>query len=418
MRTTTRLVSVWRRMTRIARKPTSEADGDAAERDGDEFERRVAEREGAAGGDPEGDRVEDEGGAVVDHRLAFDQQPHPLGAADAAEDRDRGDGVGGGEDGAEHGRLGPAQARHGRVGDDRDDGGGEEDEGDREQGQRPHHRAQLARRGAPAGGEDQRRQEDEEDRVGVELDGRQAGDEGDREAADDEHDRRRHLAELGKPDQQRRRQHQDQDRLDVVHVGITSCRVDDTLTPQLDADDHIRGELGRPLELVMFGDFQCPFCLGAQSVLRRVHERLGDRLVFAFRHLPIPERHPLAPEAAEASEAAAAQGSFWEYHDALFAAQPKLSRETMLAVGRDLGLDAERMASGDRLRRPPPADRARHRLGRGERRHRHPELLRQRQAPLRRLRRLLAGRGAGGRRRNWLSARRLLRPNRSNEGRR
>ncbi len=95
----------------------------------------------------------------------------------------------------------------------------------------------------------------------------------------------------------------------------------------------------------MFGDFQCPFCLGAQSVLRRVHERVGDRLVFAFRHLPIPERHPLAPLAAEASEAAAAEGKFWEYHDALFAAQPKLSRETMLAVGRDLGLDAERMAS-------------------------------------------------------------------------
>jgi Na+:H+ antiporter, NhaA family len=95
----------------------------------------------------------------------------------------------------------------------------------------------------------------------------------------------------------------------------------------------------------MFGDFQCPFCLGAQAVLRRVHERLGDRLVFAFRHLPIPERHPLAPLAAEASEAAAAQGSFWEYHDALFEAQPKLSRETMLGVARDLGLDAERIAA-------------------------------------------------------------------------
>jgi protein-disulfide isomerase len=117
------------------------------------------------------------------------------------------------------------------------------------------------------------------------------------------------------------------------------------LTPPLDETDHIRGELGRPLELVMFGDFQCPFCLGAQSVLRRVRDRLGDRLVFAFRHLPIPERHPLAPQAAEASEAAAAQGRFWEYHDALFAAQPKLSRETMLAVGTDLGLDAERLAA-------------------------------------------------------------------------
>jgi protein-disulfide isomerase len=121
--------------------------------------------------------------------------------------------------------------------------------------------------------------------------------------------------------------------------------VDATLTPPLDEADHLRGELGRPLELVMFGDFQCPFCLGAQSVLRRVRERLDERLVFAFRHLPIPERHPLAPLAAEARAAPAAQGRFWEYHDALFRAQPKLSRETMLAVGRELGLDADRIAA-------------------------------------------------------------------------
>ena len=121
--------------------------------------------------------------------------------------------------------------------------------------------------------------------------------------------------------------------------------MDERLSPPLEDVDHVRGEPGAPLELVMFGDFQCPFCLGAQSILRRVRERLGERLLFGFRHLPIPERHPLAPLAAEASEAAAAQGRFWEYHDALYAAQPKLSREVMLEVGRDLGLDAERMAS-------------------------------------------------------------------------
>jgi NhaA family Na+:H+ antiporter len=119
--------------------------------------------------------------------------------------------------------------------------------------------------------------------------------------------------------------------------------VDELLSPSLEDIDHVRGERGAPLELVMFGDFQCPFCLGAQSVLRRVRERLGDRLLFGFRHLPIPERHPLAPLAAEASEAAAAQGRFWEYHDALYANQPKLSPEMIFDVGRDLGLDAERM---------------------------------------------------------------------------
>jgi len=119
--------------------------------------------------------------------------------------------------------------------------------------------------------------------------------------------------------------------------------VDERLSPPLEDLDHVRGERGAPLELVMFGDFQCPFCLGAQSVLRRVRERLGERLLFGFRHLPIPERHPLAPLAAEASEAAAAQGRFWEYHDALFAIQPKLSRGTMLEAAGELGLDVGRM---------------------------------------------------------------------------
>ena len=121
--------------------------------------------------------------------------------------------------------------------------------------------------------------------------------------------------------------------------------MDDLLTPPLEDLDHVRGGREAPLQLVMFGDFQCPFCLGAQSVLRRVRERLGDRLLFGFRHLPIPERHPLAPLPAEASEAAAAQGGFWEFHDALYANQPKLSRETILEVARDLGLDVERLTA-------------------------------------------------------------------------
>lgn len=119
--------------------------------------------------------------------------------------------------------------------------------------------------------------------------------------------------------------------------------MDERLSPPLEDIDHVRGERGAPLELVMFGDFQCPFCLGAQSVIRRVRDRLGDRLLFSFRHLPIPERHPLAPMAAQASEAASAQGKFWEYHDDLFAAQPKLSLKTAIAVGKDLGLDTDRL---------------------------------------------------------------------------
>lgn len=119
--------------------------------------------------------------------------------------------------------------------------------------------------------------------------------------------------------------------------------MDDLLSPPLEDVDHVRGERGAPLQLVMFGDFQCPYCLGAQSILRRVRERLEGRLAFGFRHLPIPERHPLAPLAAEASEAAAAQDRFWEFYDALYASQPRLSRETILELAGEHGLDVERM---------------------------------------------------------------------------
>jgi protein-disulfide isomerase len=121
--------------------------------------------------------------------------------------------------------------------------------------------------------------------------------------------------------------------------------MDELLSPPVEDLDHLRGDREAPLQLVMFGDFQCPFCLGAQSVLRRVRERLDDRLLFAFRHLPIPERHPLAPLAAEASEAAAAQGRFWEYHDALYANQPRLSRETMVELAGEHGLEVERFTA-------------------------------------------------------------------------
>jgi protein-disulfide isomerase len=117
-----------------------------------------------------------------------------------------------------------------------------------------------------------------------------------------------------------------------------------TLSAPLDSADHVRGPAGASHELVMYGDFQCPYCRGAQAVLARVEERLGGDLRLAFRHMPIGERHPLAEAAAEASEAAAAQGAFWEYHDALYDQQGRLTRESALAdIARELGLDGDRI---------------------------------------------------------------------------
>jgi len=119
--------------------------------------------------------------------------------------------------------------------------------------------------------------------------------------------------------------------------------VSDSLDPPLGPRDHVQGPPGAELELVMYGDFQCPFCSAAQPILRRVRERLDGRLRFAFRHFPLPEVHPDAQRAAEASEAAAAQGAFWPMHDALYATGGALGLDAVLAAAAGLGLDAERV---------------------------------------------------------------------------
>jgi Na+:H+ antiporter, NhaA family len=119
--------------------------------------------------------------------------------------------------------------------------------------------------------------------------------------------------------------------------------VPDRLTPPLGPDDHVDGARDAPLELVMYGDFQCPYCSAAQPIVRRVRDRLGDRLRFAFRHLPLPAIHPDAQRAAEAAESADAQGAFWAMHDALYAQRGRLGLEDVLRAAADAGVDPERV---------------------------------------------------------------------------
>jgi protein-disulfide isomerase len=121
--------------------------------------------------------------------------------------------------------------------------------------------------------------------------------------------------------------------------------VTDLLDPPLGPEDHVDGPPGAPLELVMYGDFQCPFCSAAQPILSRVRERLRGRLRFAFRQFPLVDVHPDALAAAQTSEAAAAQGEFWEMHDALYDAGGDLGPERLLAIAAGIGLDAARVRS-------------------------------------------------------------------------
>jgi Na+:H+ antiporter, NhaA family len=106
--------------------------------------------------------------------------------------------------------------------------------------------------------------------------------------------------------------------------------------------DHILGPVDAPLTLVQFGDYECPFCGEATGVVDELRERFGDELRYVFRHLPIAARHPNAPLAAEAAEAAGAQGRFWEMHDRLFAHQDELHLDTVIDLAQQLDLDLDR----------------------------------------------------------------------------
>jgi Na+:H+ antiporter, NhaA family len=116
-----------------------------------------------------------------------------------------------------------------------------------------------------------------------------------------------------------------------------------TLEPQVDpARDHVRGPADARVTLVEYGDFQCPYCGEAYPVVQELLDRFGDGLRFVFRHMPLADLHVRAPAAAEAAEAAAAQGRFWAMHDRLFEHQLELSDADLREHAAAIGLDVER----------------------------------------------------------------------------
>ncbi|MBQ5948610.1 DsbA family protein [Massilia sp. ST3] len=108
------------------------------------------------------------------------------------------------------------------------------------------------------------------------------------------------------------------------------------------ADDHVRGARDAELVVIEYGDFQCPYCGRARPTLAALQERHGARLALVYRHLPLEHLHPLAGLAAEAAEAAAAQGQFWGMHDALFEHQKQLNAANLPLLAQTLGLDVGR----------------------------------------------------------------------------
>jgi protein-disulfide isomerase len=122
------------------------------------------------------------------------------------------------------------------------------------------------------------------------------------------------------------------------------------LTSEIDPErDHIRGPQDAPVTLVEYGDFECPYCGQAEEVIRELLVDVGGELRYVWRHLPLEDVHEHAQLAAEAAEAAGAQGKFWEMHDLLLAHQDALRPRQLVAQAEELGLDVERFR--DQLRK-------------------------------------------------------------------
>jgi protein-disulfide isomerase len=107
--------------------------------------------------------------------------------------------------------------------------------------------------------------------------------------------------------------------------------------------DHVRGPLEAPVTVVEYGDFECPYCGQAEPVVRELLRDFGD-VRYVWRHLPLSDVHPNAQLAAEAAEAAANQGAFWEMHDLLFEHQDALSADDLMSYADQLGLDVDRFS--------------------------------------------------------------------------
>jgi protein-disulfide isomerase len=114
------------------------------------------------------------------------------------------------------------------------------------------------------------------------------------------------------------------------------------LTVPVTGRDHIRGSARAVVTLVEYGEYACPHCNEARSVVKRLQAALGDRLRYAFRNFPMPTLQHKPHRAAEAAEAAGAQNKFWEMHDLLYDRQAALSDKHLKVYGTQVGLDMER----------------------------------------------------------------------------
>jgi protein-disulfide isomerase len=143
-------------------------------------------------------------------------------------------------------------------------------------------------------------------------------------------------------------------RQEAVNRLVSSLTAKTTVTVALEpprdpitvaADEPARGPADAPVEIVVYSDFQCPYCGRVVPALEKVLEANSETVRLVFRDFPITAIHPLAVGAAIAARCAHEQGKFWEYHDRLFANQGRLANEDLKQHAAALGLDAEQFSS-------------------------------------------------------------------------
>lgn len=122
---------------------------------------------------------------------------------------------------------------------------------------------------------------------------------------------------------------------------------DEAVVPEagLSAADHALGDPQARVTLLEYGDYECPACIQAAPLVRQLFENSDGRLRFVFRHFPLMEVHPNAELAAEAAEAAAAQGQFWPMHHLLFAQVHHLTPAALAGYAAEIGLDLVRFTA-------------------------------------------------------------------------
>jgi len=111
------------------------------------------------------------------------------------------------------------------------------------------------------------------------------------------------------------------------------------LKPPVGPDDHVQGSREAAIELVEYGDYECPYCGEAYPELKAVQQAMGNDLCFVFRNFPLGNAHPHAQRAAEFAEAAATIDRFWEMHDLLYENQHNLDEQSLIGYAEQLGFD-------------------------------------------------------------------------------